>query len=108
MLRIEDENEILLTRGDTAYLTVKLDGYEPLEGDTISFTVKKAISDTEPVLKLTIPIDEAFVFQPSDTAGLPYGKYYYDIQIDTAFGEVFTVVEKSPFRLKEEVNVDGE
>lgn len=108
MLRIEDENEIYLTRGDTAYLTVAVDGYQAFEGDTISFTVKKKITDAEPALKLTVPIDEAFVFQPSDTAELDYGKYYYDIQIDTAFGEVFTVVEKSPFRLTEEVNVNGD
>ena len=102
MFRIEDDT-LYITRGDTGYLYVDIEGYEPEDGDTITLTVRKNIGDAEPTLSITVPIDECIVIQPSDTKELEYGKYYFDVQIDTVNNEVFTVVEKSPFRITEEV-----
>lgn len=101
MLKI-DENRIYLTRGDTAYLFAQIDD-EEIKG-TISLTVKKDIAGEELISK-TIPIGESFVLVPEDTKDLDYGKYYYDVQINTDAGEIFTVIEKTPFYLREEVKL---
>ena len=102
MFRIEDET-LYLTRGDTGYLNVEFEGYEPTDGDTMTLTVRKQVSDEEPMLTITVPIDQGIVIQPQDTKDWEYGKYIYDIQIDTTANEVFTIVEKSPLRITEEV-----
>lgn len=102
MLTIED-NAISLTRGDTGYIYIEIEGYEPNPEDTITLTVRKQISDEQAKLSITVPIDQGIVIKPQDTKTWDYGRYYYDIQIDTSAGEVFTIIEKSPFKITEEV-----
>lgn len=111
MLRIED-GAIYLTRGDTAYISVALadingEKYLPTEGDKIYFSVKKDVNDEEYSFQLVTACSEDTVFNiiPENTRELEYGKYFYDIQIVTADGEVYTIVEKSNFYLREEVTV---
>lgn len=101
MFRIDKDNCLSLTRGDTAYLYVEFDGYTPQEGDTITMTI---CDDEATVVSKTITYDYCFVIEPQDTEALDCGRYYYDIQLDTVYGEVFTVVEKSNFYLKEELS----
>lgn len=104
------ENRISLTRGDTAYLDieVKIDGnaYELQEDDTLTLTVKKKPSDTdsEPILIQKVIYGETlFHIEPSDTAELPFGKYKYDVQLNKANGDVFTIIEPTLFIVLEEV-----
>lgn len=108
MFKVED-GKIYLTRGDSAYLEVlctNSDGtpYEFKEGDTLTLSIKTSASDTQyKVTKTISAVDEAFAFAPNDTSSLDCGKYYYDIQINTAIGEVFTIIGPAAFYLKEEI-----
>lgn len=109
MLRIEDGN-IYLTKGDTAYLQVDVtfdDGtaYEPFTGDTITLSVKTDTEATDYVFTKTVNIGEMFYIEPEDTAEQEVGKYYYDVQVNTAAGEIFTVIEPSGFYIRSEVTV---
>lgn len=108
MLTIDEDNVIYLTRGDTAYLTLAItfqdESYEMQEGDKLILSVKKKVSDTDYAFQiasdsLTIPV------YPQDTKELDYGKYFYDIELDTAKGEVFTLFEKNVFKIQEEVTL---
>lgn len=104
MLRIE-EGKIYLTRGDTAYLTVTVDGREPQAEDRIILSVKKNIDDVDYAFQKTVSFGEIFVIMPEDTKDLEYGKYFYDVQLVTNIGEIFTVIEKTAFYVREEVTL---
>ena len=106
MLHIQD-NKISLTRGDTAYLNVSVEidkkPYEMQEGDTLTFSIKKSTSDKTPLVEKTISGGTRIHIEPSDTSGLEYGKYKYDVQLDKANGDVFTIIEPTAFVVLEEV-----
>lgn len=101
---------ISLTRGDSARMTVELtkaDGsaYEMQPGDVLTLTVKKDANDAEAVIQLSA-VDCVFTFAPSATDGLAFGKYRYDIQLETEAGEVYTPIV-SDFNLTEEITWDA-
>lgn len=107
MLKI-DEGKIYLTRGDTAYLEVAItlnDGslYSMGPADKLRFSVKKNIADSEYAFQKVTQGSNLFTIDPVDTNGLDTGKYWYDVELETAIGEIFTVIEKSGFYLREEV-----
>lgn len=104
MLKVDKNNAIYLTRGDTAYLNFEIEGYEAREGDTITLTVRNYVDRTE-AFNIVISLDEGFVITPAMTKDLDCGRYLYDIQITTVLGEVFTVIEPTPFYLREEVTL---
>ena len=109
MLYLEFGNTIKLTRGDTARLTVPITNettnaeYVMGENDTLTMTVKKNITDTEPALQKVLVGLNTFHIKPSDTAGLDFGKYKYDVELTTADGDVYTVIEPSTFEILKEV-----
>ena len=97
-----------MIKGDTAYLKVEIHQengniYELQKGDTLTFSMKKNLRDETYTLQKITDKDGAFVLQAEDTENLICGKYYYDVQLNTANNEVFTVVETSEFYLKEGV-----
>lgn len=107
MLRIED-GYIYLTRGDTAYLNVdvtKQDGskYVMRMGDKLTLSLKKNIDDTDYALHKELVGATKFTIFPDDTKPLEYGKYFFDVQLNTLEGEVFTIISKSNFYIREEV-----
>ena len=106
MLYIE-ENTIRLTRGDTAYLQIPLkttDGtYEMLSTDTLTFSVKRTTRDEEYILQKKSVGSNVIHVEPADTTDLTFGKYVYDIQLNTVDGDVFTVVPPSTFEILVEV-----
>lgn len=85
MLTIND-NQIYLTRGDTAAINVQIfnkDGseYTPSAADQIIFTMSK-LWDTRKKLSKTIPNNTlVLVLASSDTIDLPCGDYAYDIRL---------------------------
>ena len=81
---------ITLTRGDTACFAIKLNGYEPSEGDNIILTIKRSMQDTRPIITKTAE-DMIFCFAPEETIDL-LGRYHYDIQLTTAAGAVYTLI----------------
>lgn len=102
LFRIEDQS-LYITRGDTGYLNVEIEGYDAESEDTLTLTVRKNVTDQNPAFSISAAIGECLVIQPADTKSLECGRYYYDIQLDTAHNEVFTIVEKSLFKITEEV-----
>lgn len=113
MLKITD-TQIKLTKGDTAYLTVPLthtvngtkQAYTMQPTDTLTLTVSKSVNDdTTRQFQKVLTGTNQFKIEPSDTRSVPLGKYHYDIQLDTASGDVFTVIENSIFVLTDEVTI---
>lgn len=108
MLQIDANNTIHLTRGDTAYFEIAIKDsnnqtYTVQDGDVITFTVKKSTYDKDSILKKTA-LDSVVKFEPADTSALPYATYYYDVELKTANGDVFTVIPPAKFILSEEVS----
>lgn len=106
MLYIEG-NTIRLTRGDTAYLQIPLAAtygvYELASDDTLTLSVKKTTRDTEYYFQKVITGSDIFHIEPNDTAALTFGKYIYDVQLNTGSGDVFTVIPPSTFEVLAEV-----
>ena len=101
---------IKLTRGDTAYLSLDLnmnnEPYEYAEGDTVTLSVRVSTDDNPKYLfQKVVNAGDMIEIMPEDTKGLEYGRYKYDIQLNTAKGEVFTVIEPSTFQITEEVTL---
>lgn len=102
---------IRLTRGDTFKTTVGLkwkgtgEDYIPQQGDVIRFALKRSVyTDAEPLIEKTIPNDSMLLhLLPSDTKGLAFGDYVYDIEMTFANGEVDTPINHAIFTIKEEV-----
>ena len=106
MLLINNENNIMLTRGDTAVLDleVTIDGeaYD-YSGDLVQFTVKKNTNTNNVVIQKTFN-GTSITIDPEDTSGLNYQTLVYDVQIITQNGRVFTVIPPANFTIAEEVN----
>lgn len=101
-------NNIRLTRGDTAYLTVPItletgDPYEMQNGDTLTLSVKKRLSDTDYCFQKINTGGNTFHITPEDTKNLDFKTYKYDIQLQTESGDVYTIIPVSEFVILEEV-----
>ena len=99
-------NDIHLTKGDSAYLNVEItndDGtpYAIKEGDSLTITVK-ATNGTK-IFSKTVKAYESIIIEPNDTADAGIGRYKYDIQLNTANNEVFTIIPVSSFFIEEGV-----
>ena len=101
---------ITLTRGDTLKAQISItdkegNPYEPKEGDTVRFAMKKEYSDEDVLIFKEIPMDTLILtLEPEDTKELDFGTYVYDIQLTTAAGEVDTFITKASLTLTEEVD----
>ena len=92
MLMIRN-GKIMLTRGDSAYITVTLkaqDGaaYTMQAGDKLMLTVRKQAVDTSSVLLQSVSDSNTIKLAPEQTEKLASGSY---IQLTTVAGDVFTV-----------------
>lgn len=94
-----NNNKIKMTRGDTVTFKVSVDylntgkPYTPDENDIIRFTLKKYLSDRKASLIKDISVDTMILrIESADTALLPIGRYYYDIQLIRSDGETDTFI----------------
>ncbi len=106
MYQVRGNNTLFVTRGDSAVFGLNLTGadgnaYTLADGDKLTFTVKKTTSDKDALITKDVTTD--IVLQPSDTNGLEYGRYVYDLQLTRANGDVETIVTPSAFIVGEEV-----
>lgn len=103
------ENDISLTRGDSLFLRIELlkkDGssYEPVEGDSIRFALKKRYTDDECLVLKQIPISLMVLgIEPGDTKKLSFGTYDYDIEFTDSLGNVSTPII-GKFKITKEVH----
>lgn len=84
MLKVTSNN-VYLTRGDSAVLALSIeDGsgntYD-FSNDTVKMTVKKSCTDKKAVIEKEADENGQFVFAPEDTADLPMGDYWYDVEV---------------------------
>ena len=105
MLFIDEEQNITLTRGDSATfgLTVKQNtsSYD-YSNDLVVFTVKKNVN-TDGILIQKTFAGGVINLTPSDTRNLNYGTYYYDIQLKTPSDGIYTVIPPTKFIVSPEV-----
>ena len=100
---------ISLTRGDSLYLDVSFeqDGepYTPNPGDAVRFAMKRNIEDAECLILKSIPTNTMTLYiEPEDTKELEFGVYWYDIQLTTVDGDVYTTIGPAKFKLTKEVH----
>ena len=117
MLKITG-HRVYLTRGDSCILKIGMKNkhtrqiYIPVPGDTLRFALKTKAScgcpnseEEHTVLTKSIPIEtQVLELVPSDTKGLPYGEYWYDIEITFADGRVDTFIADATFELGREAD----
>ena len=101
-----------MIRGDSETVTLMFTDSDknliPIaNGDTLYFTVKKNIRDTEKILQKVLtdfPGGKAIIeIHSSDTSLLSPGKYVYDIQLTKSSGSVTTLIPPSDFILEGDV-----
>lgn len=111
MYKVDDNNNILLIRGDSipgATIFILKENNEPFtlqSGDELKFTLKRKSSDRTPILQKTITDGQLFI-DPEDTELLECGVYRYDVQLTyTRNGRriVDTIIPPANFKLLEEV-----
>lgn len=103
------KNKIRIPRGTSFSASVRLqydDGtdYPYSSGDAVRFGVKFDPEDIEYAILKTCTYDsEAGVYQvnltPEDTAALNFGRYWYDVGLQTAAGDFWQIVTADYFEI---------
>lgn len=115
-------NNIYLTRGDSAAIELQVvNGETPYDfsEDEVKFSLKKRLSDKQPLIQKTFGNYDSetnkasITIEPEDTAGLDFGDYLYDIQLkhteepeqegDDPVVTVDTIIVPSTFTIGAEV-----
>lgn len=113
---------IYLTRGDSAAIELQVvNGENPYDfsEDEVKFSLKKRLSDKQPLIQKTFGNYDSetnkasITIEPEDTAGLDFGDYLYDIQLkhteepeqegDDPVVTVDTIIVPSTFTIGAEV-----
>ena len=107
MYKIDENQNIVLTRSDTCILKLEItdsagNSYD-YSNDTVQLTVKSSTYTNDIIIQKTIDGD-SFVITPDDTKDLTYDVYMYDVQIITPQNNVYTVIGPCDFVLSSEVN----
>ena len=104
MYKIEEyTNKITLTKGDNADINISVYNNDDIKreygDDTLTLTVK----NKDGLGFSVVAVDNIFHIETKHTKSLPSGKYYYDVQLDTFTGKVYTIIPKSKFVIEEEI-----
>lgn len=108
MLKIDDNN-IYLTRGDTAILRVAItdetgEPYTMLPEDRLIFTVRRIPDRGTPVISKTVA-GNVITLLTEDTKDLTFGKYKFDIYLyNSSSDKLDTFIAEKIFELGEEVH----
>lgn len=102
-----DDNNIKIIRGDSGVFNISItdtDGnpVELTDDDILTFTLRRAARNPTIILQKVI-IGGELDINPTDTEGLAFGAYVYDIELRRANGYVDTVIPPHEFLLMEEV-----
>lgn len=112
MIYIDKFNNIKLTRGDTATLTIELTDLEgfpyiPNPDDTILFGIKLNEWDTSCLKRILIdPITMKLDISKATTNDLDFLTYYYDIKLITADGQTDTFINARKFEVLRQIVID--
>lgn len=109
MFRIQPDNKIQLTKGDTA--TIQVEAYDNdnkpyaiKSTDVVTLKVKKTQNSLQNAILKTADANHIITILPSDTSSLTSGLYVYDVQITTNEGNVYTIIPLNYFELIEEIS----
>lgn len=107
--------KILLTRGDSAYITLTIDTdggtYTLNDGDKVRVQVRDIPNTGDLMFEGSVEdINGEIVWHiyPEQTTYLEVKTYYWDAQLCTANGDVFTFIPASQFKLLDEVTMIDE
>lgn len=102
---ILDDLNITLSRGDTATLDLTFSGDVPQAGDTVVMSLKTSPNDKKPKWEKVVKgaPTVSFEIDSADTAGLPFGTYYWDARIFYQNGNVTTPFPPKKFVVSEVV-----
>ena len=89
MFKIEN-NQIWLTRGDTAEFRPIIEDYEIQEGDQVVFAVKRTTNNETPDIRIAIPAGDNIEFNNETTSTLSIGSYLYELKLETVDGDIST------------------
>ena len=107
MLKIDENNNIYLTRADSCVLDLSVVDDEGNEydysNDLVQLTIKGSTLTDSVIIQKAITGDH-FIIDPNDTKNLDYGVYRYDVQIINNSNAVYTVIGPANFVLCDEVN----
>ena len=100
-------NRIQLVRGDTFRTKLTLQDkagslYIPTADDEVLFTVKQNAMTDKVLIQVRVENGEV-VLNPSDTEGLDFGSYVYDVQLTIPNVGKDTVIKPNIFELLPEV-----
>lgn len=102
MLFIDTDDNILLTRGDTATFNISITDsegspYTMQEGDSLKFSIKRIYEQPEVLLEKVVT-EPVVTLDSADTDSLSFGVYHYDVvfindtKVDTIIADkTFTV-----------------
>lgn len=103
-------NDIIITRGDTEGILIRFRDYVPTSEDKFEMTVRKSIQSPDKLLHKVGQLMEngtvLIKIDPSDTSGLDFGQYVYDVQATFGSGEVKTIIKPAKFFVGGEVTYD--
>lgn len=109
MLRIDEENNIYLTRGDTAIIDVEItdaDGkpYNMTPTDKLIFTVRRLYDKGEEIIRKEVAVP-VITLITNDTKYLTFGKYKFDIYLYNSITHILdTFIAEKTFEIAEEVH----
>lgn len=107
--------KVWMTRGDSETITIGMYNTDNslvpfVEGDEIKFTVRDKTSFDKVIGKVVTEFNgegKAVIdIQPTDTDGLEFKTYVYDIQYKSNTGQVKTLVKPSDFTVEFEVSYE--
>lgn len=103
MVLLGKNNEIAVSRGDSAYIIIDMTGKVPRDGTEALFTVKKKLQGEACIIKkLTIQDGSMELdLKSQDTNKLKPGDYYWDLRILYSDTDVGSPVEPILFKVME-------
>lgn len=97
MIKVLEDNVIVIHRGDSATLNVTLKNsdnttYSMQTGDVLTLTVKAEPTHESPELLQSESASTAIYLSAEAMDAIPAGQYSYDVQLTKANGDVITVI----------------
>jgi hypothetical protein len=105
MFTIDENNTMIISKGETASFDVKIYNtetnsvYEMSATDTLTLAVKENIEDSSAIFSITSTGVPTLTFESGVTINVASGEYRYDIKLTTSGGQRYYIIKPSIFRI---------